>query len=191
MRGSIGTVTRCETSSPASLEKTHPDLFWYGIHGVESLFTVMGTGCESVVRTQEDGKIVVTGKWPDGRVGMFREGKGYSGKAVGAKGEADVGQYEGYRPLLVEIVKFFRTGETTRLRRRDNRDLHLHGSRRRKQTPRRQRSAAGRSRRQGEKVETERRRDGGTEGRRDGETEGRRDRPVPPSRPCKRSCVSQ
>ena len=109
--GSIGTVMRAETSSPASLEKTHPDLFWYGIHGVESLYTVMGTGCDSVVRTQEDGKIVVTGKWPDGRVGVFREGNGYSGKAVGSKGKAEVGQYEGYRPLLVEIVKFFRSGK--------------------------------------------------------------------------------
>lgn len=107
--GSIGAVKQCETSSPASLEKTHPDLFWYGIHGVESLFTVMGTGCESVVRTQEDGKIVVTGKWPNDRVGVYREGKGYSGKAVGSKGEVEVGQYEGYRPLLVEIVKFLRT----------------------------------------------------------------------------------
>ena len=33
------------------LEATHPDFFWYGIHGVEALFTVMGTGCRSVSRT--------------------------------------------------------------------------------------------------------------------------------------------
>ena len=108
--GSVGKVTRCETSSPASLEPTHPDLFWYGIHGVEALFTVLGTGCQSVTRSEEDGKIVVTGKWSDGRVGVFREGK-YVGKAVGDKGEQPVGASDGYRPLLVEIVKFFRTGQ--------------------------------------------------------------------------------
>ena len=61
--GALGKITHCETHSPASLESTHPDLFWYGIHGCESLFTVMGTGCVSVTRTEEEGKIVVTGKW--------------------------------------------------------------------------------------------------------------------------------
>lgn len=109
--GALGRISYCETSSPASLEKTHPDLFWYGIHGVESLFTVMGTGCQSVKRTSEDGKIVVTGKWSDGRVGVYREGKGYTGKAKGDKGEGPVGASDGYRPLVVDIVKFFRTGK--------------------------------------------------------------------------------
>jgi hypothetical protein len=108
--GAIGTVQRAETSSPANLEKTHPDLFWYGIHGVESLFTVMGTGCESVERgTTPDGKIQVTGAWVGGRVGIFRENRGYAGKAIGDKGESPVGESAGYRPLIVEIVKFFRT----------------------------------------------------------------------------------
>jgi predicted dehydrogenase len=110
--GSIGKVTHCVTQSPASLEKTHPDLFWYGIHGVESLFTVMGTGCQTVKRGKtKDGKIEVVGTWEGGRTGTFREGKGYSGTANGEKGETAVGSYDGYRPLLVEIVRFFRSGK--------------------------------------------------------------------------------
>lgn len=110
--GSLGKVTRCETSSPASLEKTHPDLFWYGIHGVESLFTVMGTGCVSVKRgTTADGKIEVTGDWGNGRVGIYREGGGYTGKAVGEKGEGPVGSYDGYEPLLFAVLNFARTGQ--------------------------------------------------------------------------------
>jgi len=108
--GSIGKVSRAETTSPASLEKTHPDLFWYGIHGCESLFTVMGTGCETATRkTTPEGKIEVVGEWVGGRKGTFREDKGYVGKAVGEKGEAPVGDSAGYRPLIVEIIKFFRT----------------------------------------------------------------------------------
>ena len=108
--GSIGAVSRAETTSPASLEKTHPDLFWYGIHGVEALFTVMGTGCETAARnTTAEGKIEVVGEWVGGRIGTYREDKGYTGKAIGEKGEAPVGNYDGYRPLIVEIVKFFRT----------------------------------------------------------------------------------
>ena len=108
--GSLGKISRAETTSPASLEKTHPDLFWYGIHGVESLFTVMGTGCETATRrTTPEGKIEVVGEWVGGRVGTYREDKGYVGKAIGDKGEGPVGDSAGYRPLIVEIVKFFRT----------------------------------------------------------------------------------
>ena len=110
--GSLGTIKKCETSSPASLEPTHPDLFWYGVHGVESLFTVMGTGCQSVTRGKtEDGLIQVTGQWNGDRVGIYREGKVYQGKAIGDKGEGPVGAYEGYDPLVFEIVKFFKSGK--------------------------------------------------------------------------------
>jgi hypothetical protein len=72
----------------------------------------MGTGCKSVTRGKTaDGKIEVTGKWNDDRIGIFREDPMYTGKAVGTKGEAAVGAYEGYDPLVFEIVTFFQTGK--------------------------------------------------------------------------------
>jgi hypothetical protein len=110
--GSIGIVTRAEVHSPCSLEVHHPDLFWYGVHGCESLFTIMGTGCQSVVRrSTADGKIEVEGKWKGVRTGIFREGKGYGGKAKGTQGESEAGGYDGYAPLVVEAVKMFQTGK--------------------------------------------------------------------------------
>ena len=109
--GSIGTVTNAWTSSPAHVEKTHPDLFWYGVHGVESLFTVMGTGCVSVRRgTTPEGGIEVVGTWKGGRRGTFREGKGYEGRAEGTKGSSPVGAYDGYAPLIAAVVPFLKTG---------------------------------------------------------------------------------
>ncbi len=114
--GSIGKVKSAETFSPMSLEATHPDLYWYGVHGCESLFTVMGTGCQSVKRgTTPDGKVEVVGTWEGGRTGIFRQEngqdrKGYGGKAIGEKGESPIGSYDGYDVLLFEIVKMFRTG---------------------------------------------------------------------------------
>ena len=113
--GKFGKVMGVTTHSPCSLEKTHPDLFWYGIHGVEILFTVMGPGCKSVTRASTKDFDVVTGVWEDGRIATFRgirAGKsGYGGTAFCEKGIIDLGSYGGYRPLLVEIVKFFRTGK--------------------------------------------------------------------------------
>lgn len=109
-QGSIGRVLSAETTSPSPTEPHHPDLFWYGIHGCESLFTVMGTGCETVQRrTTVDGKIEVVGTWKGGRTGIFREDSKYAGTARGEKGEAPVGSFDGYAPLVAEIVKFFQT----------------------------------------------------------------------------------
>ena len=113
--GSLGEITGCSTWSPCSLEKTHPDLYWYGIHGVESLFTVMGPGVKTVTRSQTQDYELVTGIWNDGRIGTFRglrAGKrSYGGTAFGSKANGSIGNYDGYAPLLVEIAKFFRTRE--------------------------------------------------------------------------------
>jgi predicted dehydrogenase len=112
--GSIGRVLGADAYSPATIEPSHPDLFWYGVHGVELLFTAMGPGVEEVTRVHTDSTDVVVGRWKDGRLGVFRgtrSGKHeYGGTAYGVKGNAQLGPYDGYRPLLVEIVNFFRTG---------------------------------------------------------------------------------
>lgn len=115
-RGKIGKVLGADTFSPAKLEKTHPDLFWYGIHGVELLYTLMGTGCKSVVRAHTNSTDAVVGIWTDGRIGTFRGTRtgesGYGGTVFGEKGNTIVGPYDGYHALLLQITKFFETGIT-------------------------------------------------------------------------------
>lgn len=112
--GIIGKVLGAETYSPAKLEKTHPDLFWYGIHGVETLFTLMGTGCKSVSRTSSDDCDLVVGTWPDNRIGSFRGirkgAQDYGGTVFGEKAIRVLGGYGGYNPLLLQIIRFFDTG---------------------------------------------------------------------------------
>ena len=112
----IGKVLGADTFSPATLEPHHPDLFWYGIHGVEILFSVMGHGCESVTRFNKDNMDVVVGLWSDGRIGTFRgtrEGKhDYGGTAFGANGNRVLGPFDGYDGLAVKIAGFFTTKKT-------------------------------------------------------------------------------
>lgn len=108
-------VLGADTFSPANLEKTHPDLFWYAIHAVEPLFTVMGTGCREVVRVNTPGTDIVVGTWNDGRVGTIRgtrTGKhNYGGTVFTEDGEINLGPYAGYEPLLSKIIKYFETGQ--------------------------------------------------------------------------------
>jgi hypothetical protein len=109
--GAIGRVRYAETYGPCELEPHHPDLFWYGVHGTEALFTVMGKGCQTVQRgTSTGGKIEVTGTWSGGRKGVMREDQGFHGLAKGSNGEMAVGAFEGYEPLVRKIIEFFQTG---------------------------------------------------------------------------------
>lgn len=112
-----GQVRGANTFSPAPLEPGHTDLYWYGIHGVEMLYTVMGGGCHEVWQMgHSDAGDVVAGLWEGDRVGVFRgirKGKrGYGGTAFMDNEISELGSFEGYRPLVVKIVEFFTTGQS-------------------------------------------------------------------------------
>ena len=113
--GKVGAVLGADTYSPATIEKTHPDFFWYGIHGVEILFSVMGTGCKQVSRVHTNDTDIVVGIWTDGRVGTFRGTRtgthDYGGTVYGQKGDMSLGPFKGYDDLLVQIIEFFKTGK--------------------------------------------------------------------------------
>jgi hypothetical protein len=112
--GALGRIAGAVTFSPATIEKTHPDLFWYAIHGVEILFAAMGRGCKTVSRMSTTETDVVTGVWEDDRIATFRGiragKKGYGGTVFSEKEIKTLGPYGGYNPLLQEIIGFFETG---------------------------------------------------------------------------------
>jgi hypothetical protein len=112
---SSGEMLACETVGPLVIEPHHPDLFWYGVHGVESLYTLMGPGCETVTRVDAEPSILVVGKWRDGRIGSFRGLKqgqpDYACTVYGSKGIDQRRGFSGYGPLVERICEFFQTGK--------------------------------------------------------------------------------
>lgn len=109
-------VTGVEAWSPGPFEEHHQlDLSWYAIHGVEILYTLMGPGCEVVTRMSTPDSDVVVGRWKNGRIGtvrVVRPHAGYYGAVVfGPKYllQTPAKVFAGYRPLVVEIVKFFQS----------------------------------------------------------------------------------
>ncbi len=112
--GKQGAILGADIYSPALIEKTHPDLFMYGIHGVEMLFAIMGNGCTEVTRFHTESSDVVVGKWGEQRTGTYRGIRNgtyaYGGIAIGAEKIFPIGTWESYQPLAETIARFFRTG---------------------------------------------------------------------------------
>src|SRR5262249_6790165 len=111
----VGTLAGAAVWGPCSYQEGTPDLFFYGVHGVEALYTLMGTGCEKVSRVQATDADQVTGVWNGGRVGTYRgirRNKATAGAiAFGSNGIVQAGKGGTYEELCREIAKFFKTGK--------------------------------------------------------------------------------
>ncbi|MBX3437298.1 MAG: gfo/Idh/MocA family oxidoreductase [Planctomycetaceae bacterium] len=109
----LGPVAGCDAYGPCTYQEGQPDLFFYGIHGVEGLFTVMGTGCQSVTRTHTEDTDLVVGVWDGGRIGTYRglrnNATGFGFTIFGKKSIAQAERGE-YQQLCREIAQFFKTG---------------------------------------------------------------------------------
>ena len=112
----LGKILGAEAYSPATIEPHHPDLFWYAVHSVEMLYSVLGRGCERVQRWHTPDVDLVVGQWKDGRIGTIRGIRGdfheYGVQVFGTTG-VQVGTCPthpfSYRGLVEQILEFFRT----------------------------------------------------------------------------------
>ena len=115
-REEFGAVLGAEVHSPASLHPKNPGLLNYGIHGVEMLYSLMGSGCSSVWCIWEEGWETAIGRWKDGRIGTMRGirrgGRGYGFTAFCEKRlvSSAIDTRYIYRELLKRVVKMFQTG---------------------------------------------------------------------------------
>ncbi len=111
----VGGVRGAFSYGPCTIDPHHPDLFWYGIHPTESLFTVLGTGVETVSRVHTEDTDVVTGTWSGGRIGVLyglrNQKTAYKVTKFGTKKIVEQESGGDYTPMLHEVVKFFQTGE--------------------------------------------------------------------------------
>jgi predicted dehydrogenase len=126
----VGRVLGCDVYGGCPTEPHHAELYWHAVHGIETLYTIMGPGCESVRCTSTPSAEAITGVWSDGRVGTFRGIKQgalkYSATVFGDKGVSVAGiyghgvpvkgvvptndRYMGYEGIALEMAKFFKGG---------------------------------------------------------------------------------
>ncbi len=111
---SLGSIQGAATWGPCSYQEGIPDLFNYGVHGVEILYTLMGDGCQSLVRTHTADTDLVTGVWADGRVATYRGIRNahanFGAVAFGSKAIKSIEKAAGYDVLCQAIADFFVTG---------------------------------------------------------------------------------
>ncbi len=116
----LGPVVGCDTWGPCKYQTGQPDLFFYGIHGVEGLFTAMGTGCQTVTRAHTEDTDLVVGTWEGGRIGTYRGmrntpwGLGVTVFHSQGTRHTEISKHEDlrveYENLCRQIVRFFKTG---------------------------------------------------------------------------------
>lgn len=109
-----GRLLAADVWGTASLHPGNPGLLNYGIHGVEILYTLLGSGCRRVQAVSAEPGEVITGLWPDGQIGVLR------GTRTGPYEFGFVAHYEkarlpfkaegsGYREMLKVIVQMCET----------------------------------------------------------------------------------
>jgi predicted dehydrogenase len=111
----LGVIAGAATWGSCTYQEGTPDLFFYGVHGIEPLFALMGTGCQLVTRMKTRDTDLVTGVWKDGRIGTYRGIRNnradFGAVAYGSKAILDAEPGGGYGELCAEIGRFFKTGK--------------------------------------------------------------------------------
>ena len=170
----VGKVLGCDVYGGCPTEPHHAELFWHAVHGIDTLYTIMGPGCVSLTCQSTPYAEAITGVWADGRVGTFRGIKqgalevqrhrvrregGFDRRRVwsrraGRRRRADQGQIHGLRRDRHRDGQVLQRWPGPRQPRRNPGSFHLHGSGPSEQKARRNRGEAGRGAGNGSEVDS-------------------------------------
>ncbi len=114
-----GDVTGGDFFGPMALAEQSPGFFWYGIHAVEMLFTVMGADWAEVRAERRGDHDLITARRVDGCIGTVRgnrTGNNSFGGAIHRRKRSRVfdvstGGKPFYASLLQQVVPFLAGGE--------------------------------------------------------------------------------
>ncbi len=111
----FGSILGAHAWSPAPTHPRNPGLFHYGIHGVETLYALMGRGCEALRCVHTYDAEVVVGRWGDGRIGVVRGTRkgphayGFTAWCEREIHSTSINTAYIYRELLKRIIEMFQT----------------------------------------------------------------------------------
>lgn len=111
----LGNTNGVQVFGPAHFSELNRGLFHYGIHITETMFTLMGTGCERLSTISSPACDLVSGLWRDGRVASIRgHRQGHTAYGVScftAQGivHQPISLASAYRNLCQQIVTAFET----------------------------------------------------------------------------------
>ncbi|MFD1037556.1 Gfo/Idh/MocA family oxidoreductase [Virgibacillus byunsanensis] len=115
---SPGQLKGAYLSGPLPFIEKMPYYFWYGIHMVELLFTIMGPNYNQVTVSGNNDYDVISTEWADGRFGIIRGSHNWHGnfeailhyenETVHLPIYKDEKPY--YASLLEQVITFFETG---------------------------------------------------------------------------------
>lgn len=120
LAGKRADVIGCDAFGPLSEVPTQPGLFFYGVHAVDALVSVMGHGCTEVGALRTEGGDVLTLAWPGGRIGsvrLTRDGHGKYGCTIHRKTgaqfvDASASKRPAYASLLEAILRSLPQGKS-------------------------------------------------------------------------------
>ena len=118
--GKRETVAGCDACGPLSEVPTQPGLFFYGVHTVDLIVSVLGHGCQEVRAAHYDACDVLTLAWPDGRVAtarLMKEPHGRFGVTLHRKAgpqfvDASAAKRAAYASMLEAILRSLPRGKS-------------------------------------------------------------------------------